>query len=75
LAANLRHAVDDMRAQVEQAEFEHLKQAHRPGSHDDDIGIDHLYFPASLRVDTVPVPRSFTLTARNAAVLDHDQTG
>jgi hypothetical protein len=28
-----------------------------------------------LRVDTVPVPRTFTLTARNAAVLDHDQTG
>ena len=42
LAAGARQNVDEMRADVEQAQFEHGEQAGRAGADDDDVGFDHL---------------------------------
>ena len=41
LAAGARQDVDEMGADVEQAQFEHRKQARRPRADDDDVGRDH----------------------------------
>ena len=40
LAADLRQDVDEMAFDVEEAEFEHGEQAHRPCADDDDVGFD-----------------------------------
>ncbi len=39
LSAGLRQRIDDVCLQPEQAEFENLEQAARPGADDDDIGL------------------------------------
>jgi hypothetical protein len=41
LAADRGHRLDDVRAKAEQAELEHLEEANRPRSDDEDVRGDH----------------------------------
>src|SRR5690606_34205713 len=49
LAAGFRNRIDNLRLQPQQAELEHLEQAARTGSDDNDICIDHSSAPLNSR--------------------------